>query len=160
MYQNIVKFQNFVARIVCFSLPHGWWYSAKSQSQAQLMGKLFILYCSFNSTSTHSYAELSLLKAYITICKFNLLCLSAKYFDSSIACNDINLAVPGYSQVRSEHRHNCKRGGVCNYYKTLCYLLEYIEFDVKIGGKLYNFLKHFTIVFSLILILLIQKLLT
>ena len=144
-----------MARIVFFSLLRGWWYSAKSRSQAQLMGKLFILYCSFNSTSTHNDAELSLLKAYITICSFNLLCLSAKYFESSVACNDINLALPGYPHVRSEHQLNCKRGGVCNYYKTLSYVLEYRKFDVKICGKLYNF----TIVFSLILILLLQKLL-
>ena len=124
------------------------------------MGKLFILYCSFNSTSTHDYTELSLLKVYITICNFNLLCLSAKYFDSSIARNDIKPDVPGYSYVRSGYRHNCKRGGVCNYYKTLFYLLEYRKLDVKICGKLCNFLKHFTIVFSLILILLLQKVLT
>ena len=124
------------------------------------MEKLFILYCSFNSTSTHNYAELSLLKAYITICNFNLLWLFAKYFDNSVACNDINLAVPGYSHVRSEHQPNCKRGGDCNYYKTLSFSLEYRKFDTKICGKLCNFLKHFTIVFSLILILLLQKLLT
>ena len=110
---------------------------------------------SWESFSFYTVALTVLLPITMQNYHFLKLTLSAKYFESSVARNDINLALPGYPHVRSEHQLNCKRGGVCNYYKTLSYVLEYRKFDVKICGKLYNF----TIVFSLILILLLQKLL-
>ena len=39
------------------------------------------------------------------------------YLDSSVAPDDDNLEISGYSLVRSDHPSNNKRGGVCVYYK-------------------------------------------
>ena len=57
------------------------------------------------------------------------------------------MIIPGYNLVRSDHPSNNKRGGVCIYYKTslflrvidICFLQEYIIFEVMIGDKQCNF---------------------
>ena len=69
------------------------------------------------------------------------------YLDSSIAPDDDNLEISGYSLVRSDHPSNNKRGGVCVYYKNFLplrvldiqYLHECINFELKIGDKICNF---------------------
>ena len=53
----------------------------------------------------------------------------------------------GYNLVMEVHTSNSKRGGVCVYYKTslpfrvinVKYLQESALFELKIGGKCYNF---------------------
>ena len=72
----------------------------------------------FNSIAAHSFAKLVLLKAYNSIHKFGIICLSETYLDSSILHDDSNLEIPGYNLVRSDHPSNKKRGGVCIYYKS------------------------------------------
>ena len=46
------------------------------------------------------------------IYKFDIICLSENYLDSSIPTNNGNLAVDGYNLVRSDHPSNIKRGGI------------------------------------------------
>ena len=89
-----------------------------------------------------------LLKAYIAIHKFHIICLSETYLDSSTTSDDDNLAISGYNLIRSNHPSNNKRGGVCIYYKnflplrvlSIQYLQEYINFELNIGGKICNFI--------------------
>ena len=67
--------------------------------------------------------------------------------DSTISSNDSNLIIPGYSLYRADHLSNVKRGGICIYYKNCLplkvantqYLQECINFEMKIGEKLCNF---------------------
>ena len=55
---------------------------------------------------------------------------------------------PGYNLIRADHPSNNKRGGVCIYYKntlplkllSINYLQECINFEIKIGNKLCNFI--------------------
>ena len=68
--------------------------------------------------STHNYAKVFLLKAYVSIHKFDIICISKTYLDSSTASDDNNLEIPGYTLVRSDYPSNNKRGGVCIYYKS------------------------------------------
>ena len=97
--------------------------------------------------SAYSYTKLSSLKAFIAVHKFDIICLSETYLDSSVAPDDDNLEISGYSLVRSDHPSNNKPGGVCVYYKIFLplrvfdiqYLHECINFELKIGDKLYNF---------------------
>ena len=57
------------------------------------------------------------------------------------------MEISGYSVVRSDHPSSNKRGGVCVYYKRFLplqvldiqYLHECINFKLKIGDKLSNF---------------------
>ena len=37
---------------------------------------------------------------------------------TTTALNDENIAITGYNLLRADHVSNCKRGGVCVYYKS------------------------------------------
>ena len=105
-----------------------------------------ICHWNLNSITTHSYAKISLLVAYITPQKFDLVSISKTYLDSSTAYDDGNLEIAGYNLIRSDHPSNKRRGGVCIHYKNLLrlrvlsihYLQECIDFESKIGDKLCN----------------------
>ena len=89
-----------------------------------------------------------LLKVYIAIHKFDIICISETYLDSCTASNDSNLEISGYTLVCPDHPSNNKRGGACIYYKSFLplsilnvqLLQESICFELKIGGKTCNFL--------------------
>ena len=68
-----------------------------------------------NSISAHNFLKLSLLRAYITVHNFDVICLSETYLDSSALHDDDNLQIPGYNLYRKDHPLNVKRGGVCIY---------------------------------------------
>ena len=77
-----------------------------------------ICHWNLNSVAAHDFAKLVLFKAFNSIHKFDIICLSEIYLDSSVLCNDSNLEVPGYNLVCSDHLSNKKCGGVCIYYKS------------------------------------------
>ena len=91
-----------------------------------------ICHWNLNSISAHNYAKVFLLKAYIAIHKFDIICISETYFHSS---------------TPSGHGHNYKTGGACIYYKRFLplrivnvqYFQESICFELKIGEKTCNF---------------------
>ena len=76
-----------------------------------------ICYWNLNSIAAHNFSKINLLKAYLTIHKTDIVCLSGTYLDSSFLVNDENLVIQGYTLVRCDHPTNSKRGGVCIYYK-------------------------------------------
>ena len=76
-----------------------------------------ICHWDLNSVSACSYTKVSSLKVFIAVHKFDVICLSETYLDSSNATDDENLEILGYSLVRSDHPSNNKRGGTCAYYK-------------------------------------------
>ena len=75
-----------------------------------------ICHWNLNSICAHNFAKLSLLRAYVSVHKFNIICLSETYLDSSI--DDESLEISGYYLIRSDHPSNKKRGGICIYYKN------------------------------------------
>ena len=91
---------------------------------------------------------MTLLRAYISINKIDIICLSETYLDSSIPSDDDNLELPGYNLVRADNPTNTKRGGVCIYYHNslplkvidIQLLNECINFEIRIGEKLCSFL--------------------
>ena len=80
-------------------------------------------------------------KAYIVIHKFDIICISEIYLDSSTPFDDNNLEISGYTflgkfLVHSDHPSNNKRGGVCIFYKS--FLSLRIEFSMyNICKKVY-----------------------
>ena len=106
-----------------------------------------ICHWNLNSISAHNYIKLFLLKAYIAIHKFDIICLSETYLDSSTTSDDDNLAISGYNLIHSDYPSN-KRGGACIYYKNFLplrivgiqYLQECINFKLNIRGKICNFI--------------------
>ena len=57
-------------------------------------------------------------KAYIAIHKFDIICISEIYLDSSTPSDDSDLEISGYALVRSDHPANKKEGVFCIYYKS------------------------------------------
>ena len=106
-----------------------------------------ISHWNLNSILTHNFIKLSLLRPYIAIHKFDVVCLSETYLKASISNDDDSLEVPGYNLFRADHPSNTKRGGVCIYYRNslplkiigIHYLQECINFEIMIGGKLCRF---------------------
>ena len=109
--------------------------------------KFSICHWNLNSISVHNFIKLSLLRAHISVHNFDILCLSETYRDSTISSNDSNLIIPGYDLYRADHPSNVKCGGICIYYNNFLplkvtniqYLQECINFEMKIGDKLCNF---------------------
>ena len=67
-----------------------------------------ICHWNLNSITTHSYAKISLLEAYIAAQKFDVVCISETYLDSSTAYDDSNLEIAEYNLIRSDHPSNKK----------------------------------------------------
>ena len=107
----------------------------------------YICHLNLNSISAHNFIKISLLKTYIATHKLDVICLSETSLDYSISNDDDNLEIPGYELYRGDHPSNTKRGGVCIYYRNslplkilgIQYLHECVNFEIRIGGKLYRF---------------------
>ena len=88
---------------------------------------------------------MSLLRAYVSAHKFDIICLSETYLDSSI--DGVSLEISGYYLIRSDHPSNKRRRGICIYYKNFLLLKvtgvrpleECIAFDLIISNKLCSF---------------------
>ena len=97
-----------------------------------------ICHWNLNSVSAHNFAKIHLLKAYLAIPKFDIVCPSETYLNSSFPFDDDNLDIPGCIMARADHLANSKRGGVCMYCKNCLplkvldvrFLHESIAFDL------------------------------
>ena len=110
-----------------------------------------ICHWNLNSSSAHSYMKLSLLRAYLSTHKFDVICISETYLNSATSTVDENLEIAGYTLSRADHPSNTKRCGVCIYYKhslafkllDIFYLEECINFEILFRGKLCNFISFY-----------------
>ena len=101
-----------------------------------------------NSLVAHNSTKVALLKAYLSVQKFDIFCISETYLNSSITEDDDSLRIPKYNLIRSDRPSNNKRGGVAIYYKYFLplklidvnYLRESILFELQIGSKICNFI--------------------
>ena len=74
--------------------------------------------------------KLSLLRAYLSTHKFDIICISETYLNSDTSTVNENLGIAGYTLIRADHPSNTKRGGAYIYYKhslafkflDICYL--------------------------------------
>ena len=62
-----------------------------------------------NRVSAHNFRKVSLLRAYISIHKFDVICISETFLKK----------IEGYNIVRSDHLSNSRRGGIFIYYNQL-----------------------------------------
>ena len=60
---------------------------------------------------------LTSLEAYNSVFKYDFVCVSETYLDSTISSDNNNVNISGYNLIRADHPSNSKRGGVCIYYK-------------------------------------------
>ena len=96
-----------------------------------------------NSIAAHNFSKLSLLEAYNVQHKFDMICLSETFLDSSIPTNDERLNMKGYKLKRADNPSDSKKGGVGIYYKEFLAvrpvevknLNECVIFEVSIKKK-------------------------
>ena len=104
---------------------------------------LSFFHWNLNSLSVNNFIKKDLVIAFNTIHKYDILCLSETYLDSSYALDDNDLQIDNYTMIRADHPMDIKRGGVCLYYRdslaatvlnfsrlSECIILE-IEVDKK-----------------------------
>ena len=77
-----------------------------------------ICHWNLNSITSHNFIKVSLLTAYNSIHKFDILCLSETYLNSETLSNDENLNIPGYNLIRADHLSKTKPGEVYIYFKV------------------------------------------
>ena len=70
---------------------------------------LSICHWNLNSISAHNYVKLSLLRAYLASYKFDIICLSETYLNSSNSPDDETLGISEYNLVRSDQSLNSER---------------------------------------------------
>ena len=70
-----------------------------------------------NSLTAHNILKLSSIAAYNCIYKYDFICISETYLDSSVQSDDRYISINGYNLIRADHPSNNKRGGVCIYYR-------------------------------------------
>ena len=95
-----------------------------------------VCHWNLNSISAHYYIKLSLLRAYVSTQKFDVICISETYLNSDTSTVNENLEIVSYTLSRVDHPSNTKQGSVCISYKhslafrllDICYLEECINF--------------------------------
>ena len=70
-----------------------------------------------NSLTAHNILKLSSIAAYNCIYKYDFICISETYLDSSVQSDDRYISINGYNLIRADHPSNNKRGGACIYYR-------------------------------------------
>ena len=70
-----------------------------------------------NSVLAHNCAKVTFLEGYNSVFKYDFICISETYLDSTISSDNKNLNISGYNLIRANHLSNSKRGDVCIYFK-------------------------------------------
>ena len=105
---------------------------------------LSICHWNLNSMTACNFEKINL-DTYNTINKFDVICVSESYLDSSIVSDNNNLNIKGYNLYRVDHPNNVKRGSVCAYIWELvlvrclnnAYLQECFILEISINKKGY-----------------------
>ena len=100
-------------------------------------------HCNVNSLTAHNMLKLTSTVAYNSIHKYDFICISETYLDSSIQSADRDISINGYSLIHADHPSNNKRGSVCIYYHEslavqlvkISYLTECLLCEVSFINK-------------------------
>ena len=100
-----------------------------------------------NSSVAHNFTQVALLKAYLSVQRFDFFFIIKIYLDCSITEDDDSWRTPGYDLIRSKEPSNNKRGGVTIYHKNslplklidINYLSESILCELQLGSKILTF---------------------
>ena len=88
---------------------------------------LTFFHWNLNSLTAHHSIKISLLQAYVTQHNYDMICLSEAFLNSSIDSSNTRILIDGYNLIRSDHRSDFKRLGVCIYYKEHIPLIKQDE---------------------------------
>ena len=79
--------------------------------------EFFFSCCHWNVNSLLAHNKLSMLEAYNDAHKYDVICISESYLDSTVPLDDNSLSLNGHNLTLADHPDNVKRGGVCMYHK-------------------------------------------
>ena len=104
---------------------------------------LSLCHWNLNSIMAHNFSKLTALAAFNSIHKFDIICLSETFLNSSYKTEDDALALNGYTLIRADHPDDIRRGGVCIYYKealpikiiNINYLSECLVCEISFNKK-------------------------
>ena len=99
-----------------------------------------ICHWNLNSLTAHNYLKVSLLRAYVGIKKFNVVCLSETYLNSSNLSDDDNFNLPCYNVARADHPSNTKMVLFVSISFDIQLLQECINFEIRTADKTCNFI--------------------
>ena len=111
---NIVSYKVF-ALIIMLLLTHG---DIESNPGPKHRTSNYFSCCHWNVNSIMAHNKLSLLSAYNTLHKLDVICISETYLDKS-ADNDA-FSIGGYNIIRADQPHNQKRGSICGISNQHC----------------------------------------
>ena len=105
-----------------------------------------ICHWNLNSVAAHNFSKISLLKVYIVIHTYGIICLSETHLNHDTLFDENILRILGYKLIRVHHPSNEKRGSVCIYYKdflpikviNISYLKKWLNFSLSVNGKQCN----------------------
>ena len=78
----------------------------------------FFSCCHWNVDRLLAHNKLSMLETYNIAHKYNLICISESYLDSTVPLDDNSVLLNIYNFTRADHSDNVKRGSVCTTRKT------------------------------------------
>ena len=102
-----------------------------------LYEKKRLCHCNLNSIAAENFLK-------VTANRFDIICLSETFIDSTFLNDDLRLSLNGYSLLRADHPSDTKKGGVCIFYKdhllislkpNLTILNECLVCELKAGKK-------------------------
>ena len=104
--------------------------------------QIYFSLCHWNMNSLVADKKISLLAAYNSIYRYDIICISESFLDSTISDDDNIFHMEGYNLIRADHPDNIKRGGVCLYFKKslalrkieLSHITECLLCEVNVKG--------------------------
>ena len=69
-----------------------------------------------NCLTVHNMLKVTSTAAYNSIHKYDFICISETYLDSSIQSVDRDISINGYNLIHADHPSNSKKGSICIYY--------------------------------------------
>ena len=112
-----------------------------------VVNTLSVCHWNLNGIAAHDHIKVAQLEVFLSVHKFDIVCLSETFLNSSYSEDDVRLKLTGYDCIRCDNPENLKRGGVCIYYKEHLPLVkrndispiqECLVTEIKVKG-----LKHF-----------------
>ena len=98
--------------------------------------------CHWNVNSLVAHKKTSLLAAYNSVYRYEIICISDSFLGSTISDDGNILHMEGYNIIRADHPDNIK-GGVCLYFKKslalrkieLSHITECLLCEVNVKGQ-------------------------
>ena len=79
--------------------------------------KFSVCHWNLNSLAAHNFEKVGLLEVFNSVNKFDIICVSESYLDSTFSPDSEDINIKGYKLVRADNPNNIKRGGVCTYFR-------------------------------------------